>query len=1071
MSSTPEKKTEGFRLSVDQERLFSLHANTGTYICVAALQLDGPLDKSALRRALAKVIERNEILRTTFYARPDANTALQVVANANGHVPLAELDLTGIEDADDVITEKFAEFQRSNINLARYPLVQATLLQLTEERHVLMFAMPALCADSFTIKNIVNELRRAYADDLEGTDASVMQVQYADFAAWQHELLEGEQAEEARSFWEKRCAAAATSSALPFELRVSDDAPFSPGSITLDIDADTTGQIDRVVRALNVSEETFLAACWLVLLQRYTSESDITVGLTVDGRSYEELRPALGLFARTLPLHVRLPGTTNFQEIVRRVDQSLDEMREWQEYFVDRNDYSFSFEYLGEFEDTSAAGLSFSTRQQVAYFEPFKVKLVGSRREGRFALELQYDRARFEREDIERLGRHFKELLRSVVRQPHIALESLETIGEEERRQLLYEFNQPETEHQPVALINYLFEEQAAHTPDQAAVIFGDERTTYAELNSKANQLARHLRSLGAGPEVRVGIFLERSTEMILAILAVLKAGATYVPLDPSYPEERLSFMIEDSAASVLLTVDAHADKLPVNWGYVVTLDADWTTIELESDENLAPLAVTDNAAYLIYTSGSTGRPKGVVISHRNLVSSTIARLAYYEEPVRSFLLLPSFAFDSSVAVIFWSLCSSGGALVLPVAGAQRDPAYLSRLIEAADVSHVLCLPSVYSLLLAQEPVTALSSLSTVIVAGEACPPDLLDEHFEKLPGTSLFNEYGPTEGTVWSTVSKIQPQAGEALVSIGKPIPNARVYLLDHAGRLAPISASGEIYIGGAGIARGYLDRPELTAEKFVPDPFSDAPGKRLYRTGDVARYRADGEIEFRGRSDNQVKLRGYRIELGEIEATLAQHGAVRECAVVLRDEEGDRRLIAYLSTRADSDLSTEELRRQLRERLPDYMVPSAFVVLDELPLTPNGKVDRAALPDPGGPSRQSAETYVAPSTPIETVLADMWAEVLDVERVGVHDNFFDLGGHSLLATQLVSRVRNTLQLELPVALLFEAPTVAQLAERILEHEPVPGQTAKIAELITQVQSLDDSDVEHMFEASMVEK
>jgi len=1070
-----EKTIEGFRLSADQEHLFSLYLNDRPYLGVLAVLLEGPLDKAALNRALWKVIERNEILRTSFHLKTDSNVALQVVTSANGKVSWTEVDLTQIESdrEHDVIAANFAELQNCDIDLAGFPLWQASLLQLAPERHVLIFALPALCADNFTLKNVLNELRRFYAADLQGSEASDAQVQYADFSAWQHDLLQSEQAEQARSFWDRRRASAISTGRLPFELRISSDAPFTPVALTLEIDAETGSQVDQVVQESQVNDEIFLVTCWLVLLRRYTSEPAITVGLTVDGRSYEELRPALGLFAKSLPLHIRISEAMAFKDVMRRVDQAVSEMREWQEYFVaqhgpEQDGNSFCFEHLGEFEEASAAGISFSTWRQATYFEPFKAKLVCARHASQLALELQYDRVWFATEDIERLGEHLKVLLRNAAHHPELPLERLEIISDEERRRLLYDYNQAETDSQSVALITQLFEDQSGRTPERAAVIFEQQRLTYAELNAGANQLARHLRSLGAGPEVRVGIFLERSTEMVLAILGVLKAGGTYVPLDPSYPEERLSFMIEDSAVSVLLTVERLADRLPVNWGYVVSLDSDWPTIECESAENLSPIAATDNAAYVIYTSGSTGRPKGVVITHRNLVSSTLARLAYYAEPVSSFLLLPSFAFDSSVAVIFWSLCSSGGALVLPLEGAQRDPAYLARLIEEEQVSHVLCLPSVYSLLLAQEP--SISSLRTVIVAGEACPADLLDKHFQQLPEASLFNEYGPTEGTVWSTVYEMQPRQDETLVPIGKPIPNSRVYLLDSAGRLAPVGMPGEIYIGGAGIARGYLDRPELTAERFTPDPFSKVPGKRLYRTGDLARYRANGNIEFRGRSDNQVKLRGYRIELGEIEATLAQHGAVRECAVVLRDEDGDSRLIAYLATRPSTALATEELRAQLKEKLPAYMVPSAFIILDELPLTPNGKVDRGALPDPSGPMRPSEETYVAPTTPTEAVLADMWAEVLDVERVGVNDNFFDLGGHSLLATQLVSRLRNTFQVELPVALLFEVPTVAQLAEAILKHESVPGQTAKIAALISQVHDLPDSDVEQMFEAEQIE-
>jgi len=1071
------QNVEGFRLSTDQEHVLSLHSSNPRYVSVMAILIEGPLDKRVLNRTLTKVIERNEILRTTFHYKTGANVALQVVMSANGNAPWTEIDFSHLEDAQqkEAIDRKFVEFQNSAVDLDQFPLWQASVLRLATERHVLIFGVLALCADNLTLKNFLTELARFYVSDLPASEAVAEQVQYADFSAWQQDLLETRQAEQARAFWEKRQTG--VGGRLPFELRRSLAAPFTPATLNSNVDAGTLTRLDQVVRALGVNDELLLLTCWLVLLRRYTSEADVAVGLTTDGRGYEELRPALGLFAKSLPLRIRINETTTFEELLRKVGQAVGEMREWQEYFVARSqDDEFGFEHIGTFEEVSAGGVLFSILRQQTYLAPFKLKLVCSRRAGQLAFELQYDRECFATEEIERLGTHFSELLRNAVRHPEWPLERLQIVNEQEKRQLLFDFNRIETGAQPVTLITELFEAQAERTPEHAAVIFGVQQLTYMELNRRANQLARHLSNLGAGPEVRVGIFLERSLEMVLAILAVLKAGATYVPLDPSYPEERLSFMIEDSAASVLLTVDELANRLPVNWGYLVCLDGDWSNIELENAEGFSGLGVADNAAYVIYTSGSTGRPKGVAISHRNLVSSTFARLAYYAEPVSSFLLLPSFAFDSSVAVIFWSLCSSGGALVLPVEGGQRDPAYIARLIEEQEVSHVLCLPSLYSQLLAQQPATALSSLSTVIVAGEACPADTVAEHFRQHPEASLFNEYGPTEGTVWSTVYELRPEDGAtAPVPIGKPIPDSKVYLLDASGRMAAAGLPAEIYIGGAGIARGYLDRPDLTAERFTPDPFSTMPGRRLYRTGDLGRYRTNGDIEFRGRSDNQVKVRGYRIELGEIESTLAQHGAVRDCAVVLRDDEGDSRLVAYLATRSGSVLAPEELKQQLKEKLPHYMVPSAFVILDELPLTPNGKVDRAALPEPSRASRQCEETYIAPRTPIEAVLAGIWAEILNLERVGVDDNFFDLGGHSLLATQLVSRLRNTFQIELPVALLFDVPTLGQLAEAILKHEPVPGQIEKIAMLINQVQNLSDADVEQVFEQeqlkAMVEK
>ncbi|HLO85960.1 MAG TPA: amino acid adenylation domain-containing protein, partial [Nostocaceae cyanobacterium] len=534
----------------------------------------------------------------------------------------------------------------------------------------------------------------------------------------------------------------------------------------------------------------------------------------------------------------------------------------------------------------------------------------------------------------------------------------------------------------------------------------------------------------GVGAEVLVGICVERSLEMLIGILGILKAGGAYLPLDPHYPQERLALMLEDTQISILLTQQHLLADLPTNNAKTICLDTNWETISSESTENPINNTSAENLVYVIYTSGSTGKPKGVEITHRNLVHSTTARLAYYQEPVSNFLLLSSFAFDSSVAGIFWTLCC-GGTLHLPEEGVQQEVTKLVELISQNRISHLLSLPSLYALILQQAAPEQLTSLRAVIVAGEACLPELVKNHSQLQSKASLFNEYGPTEGTVWSTVYNCYSSENKTQVSIGHPIVNTQIYILDSDLNPVPIGVTGEIYISGEGLARGYLNRPTTTAEKFIPHPFSQKPGMRLYKTGDLARYLSDGNIEFLGRIDNQVKIRGFRIELGEIEALLNQHPEVEESVVLAREDiPGNQRLVAYVVLQFKSNLTGKELRNFLQDKLPDFMVPSVVVLLKEFPLSPNGKVDRKALPAPE--EVRVIGNFVPPRTPVEEMLTQIWAEVLQVEKVGIYDNFFELGGHSLLTTQLLAKVKETFNLEISLRSLLEQPTVAGLAENI---------------------------------------
>jgi amino acid adenylation domain-containing protein len=674
---------------------------------------------------------------------------------------------------------------------------------------------------------------------------------------------------------------------------------------------------------------------------------------------------------------------------------------------------------------------------------------------------LEYSTDIFAEATARRLAANFVTLLEAIVEQPESRISRLPLPADAEKREM-QEWNNTELKFEGAAPIHRVFERQAQQVPAGISVICGGRSLRYEQLNSESNRLARHLQRLGVGPETLIGICLERSPEMPLAILAVLKAGGAYVPLDPTYPPERLAFMIKDAGLRAVITNSTFLPRLKETYVDPICLDAVNDAIAAESEENCHASPLLDNAAYVIYTSGSTGSPRGVIVSHRNLIHSTFARTAYYREPVGAFLLLPSFSFDSSIAGLFWTL-SQGGKLVIPEEGGHQDPAALAQLIERHSVSHLLCLPTLYRLLLEQQR-PGLNSLRTVIVAGEPCPADLVSLHRERLPQASLFNEYGPTEATVWTTVFDCSSTARAFTVPIGRPIANTRVYLLDRHSQPVPAGATGELYIGGDGVSRGYLNRPELTAERFVPDLFSSTPGARLYKSGDLGRYLHDGTIEFEGRNDFQVKVRGYRIEPGEIELALKRHPSVHQ-AVVVADEKG---LKAFVKLRPEVNASPVELRSYLKSKLPDYMVPGFFIFADLFPFTANGKIDRQALIQTKAPEAGRVREYVAPQTALEQLLAAIFADVLGVDRVGLFDNFFEMGGHSLMATQAASRVHEALGVELPLRRIFEMPSVELLANAILNQAADPIRIQRTAELMLRVSHVSDEEAEALLEKGL---
>jgi amino acid adenylation domain-containing protein len=737
-------------------------------------------------------------------------------------------------------------------------------------------------------------------------------MQFADIAEWQNNLLEAPDTQTGREYWQRLGAAAMP--VLP--IQVSQASGFVPSSRVLEIHEELFAKIDALAVGCRCGHDAVLLAAWQLLLWRLTGETTLTTGVAFDGRKYDELKNTIGLLTRSVPLRCDVEPASRFSQLARRTAESLAEAAKWQEYFAPGlNDYSVIFAYQETPAEFHAADLQCSLISCDACIERFDIKLACRRIGKKLAASFHYDSLRFQAGDIERIADQFETLLNSIAENPQLPVARLEILSSRERRRILEEFNPPARGRKTNTTIQALFEDQVRRTPDARAVTAGEASLTYRELNSRANHLAHYLRAAGIGREVVVGICVERSLEMVVAMLGVLKAGGAYLPLDPRYPAERLTFMLDETRCPIVLTQDRLSNRLPEFDVPVVYLDSEWPAISKSEDTDPQNTATGHELAYVIYTSGSTGRPKGALVEHGNLVQSTVSRFAYYGEPPRNFLLIPSFSFDSSVAGIFWPLCQ-GGTLTLPVEGVEQDVIALKELIAREKISHWLSVPSLYALLLEDGMGSRdqLATLRTVIVAGETCPRNLVERHYRLVPEATLFNEYGPTEAAVWSCVYKCSAMETGVRVPIGQPVENYQLYLLDELLRPVPVGVEGELHIGGAGVSRGYLRRPELTAQKFIPNPYSQDHGSRLYKTGDLARYHANGMIEFLGRIDDQVKIRGFRVELGEIEAALAEHPMIREAAVIAEENENSRQVRPVSE---DNEKLLEEALRLGEEKL----------------------------------------------------------------------------------------------------------------------------------------------------------
>jgi amino acid adenylation domain-containing protein/FkbM family methyltransferase len=1349
--------TGGFRLSPQQKHLWMLQQgghDSARYARCSVL-IEGGLKPETLREALARVVERHDVFRLSFCRLPGMTTPLQVVSGG-GVVWDDGRDLSGHSGAEQsaLLETLLREAESSPADFAEDMRLRAALVKLSPGRHMLLLRLPALCADTRGLENLVLEISRAYQESPPDARSQEEPIQYTVVSEWWNELLESEDAEVGREFWRKQMAAANHQLTLPERLAAATDTPtgFTPRRVVKQVDAEIAEGLVALAARHRTPLPVLLLGCYQLLLARLSGETKITVGVAYDGRTDVEMEVAAGLFVKYLPVTALLTNAMQLGDILPPLAEAVRVAGEWQECFTweqaDRahpagaNFFPLCFAFEQSPPAYEANGLTFSVGERFACVDRFEAKLVCVEQRGSLSFEVHYDGAALREEEAARLAGRFQTLLKDVVKSPDRVVGEFDLLDASERRSILDDFNHTRIDYGPTHLLHRLVEEQVARTPDAVALVSEGEQLTYRELNERANRVAHHLQETGVGPDVLVGVLLERSTEMAITLLGVLKAGGAYLPLEPTLPEERIAQMLADARPHLIVTEQRWGAAIPVDEYAVLYLDRDAERIAQARADNPAREMAPDSLAYVIYTSGSTGQPKGVMVSHRSISNRLLwMQRRYPLTPADTLLQKTVFSFDASVWELFVPLFA-GARLVLARPGGQQDSAYLARAVAEHQVTVLQLVPSMLAVVLEEEGVREWRNLRRMFCGGEALPGDVV-ERFHRLVDAELVNLYGPTEASIDATCGECPRGRRQPIVMpIGRPLGNMEVYLLDEHRNPVPFGVAGELHIGGVGLARGYLNLPALTAEKFIPHPFSTERGSRLYQTGDLARYNAEGTIEFLGRGDQQVKLRGYRIELGEIEAVLRQHPAVREAAVALREEsEGDKRLVAYVvghqnseelrkrhlyrlpngleiahlnkndtddlykevftdenylrhgisvrsgdcvfdvganigmftifaqqrwpqakvfafepipttyevlranvelygpnattyncglsdrsgtatftfyprvsassgmyadagedeqivraymanqderltafaddlmegrfekqsftcqlktvseiirehdiervdllkldvekaeldvlrgisqedwpkikqlvaevhdiggrldefgallrqhgfdyvldqdaafentglyhiyaihpSRRGEATIAEPEregrptlplnqnltfsgLHSYLKEKLPEYMVPAAFVILDALPTLPNGKTDRKALPAPDYLRPELADAYVAPRSALEERMTELWAEILGVERVGIHDNFFELGGHSLLATQAISRLRENFKMELSLRSFLEAPTVAKLVAHLAQNLAAQTDYDEMAEILGELENLPDEE------------
>ena len=1026
--------------ALQQGMLFhSLSApESAVYFEQLSCTLEGELNTEAFRQAWDAAVKHHPVLRSALYWE-GLDKPYQVVYR-QVELPWEVLDWREVHE--DEQQRRLGEYLRADryrdFDLTKAPLMRFALIRLANTSHQFVWSFHHLLLDGWSIAALNQEVLGHYQAIRENQQLKLETVRpYRDYILW----LQQQDSTQAEAFWRRTLQGFSAQTPLRSDHLLGNlpghDEDYDHEILRLP--AETTSALQGLARKQQLTFNTTIQAMWALLLARYSGERDVVWGTTVSGRpaTLPGAESMIGLFINTLPLRAQVNPEESLVNWMRELQQKQTELRQFEHSSLvevhgwsDVPRSSPLFESLLVFEnypidETLNIGDSGLRIRNVHSFEKTNYPLSLLVAPGaELILKLFYDRRRFEAATIRRMLDHCRSLLESFIARPDQPLSQISLLTEAERQQILVEWNQTTAPYPTEQCIFQLFEQHTQRTPEKTAVVCGKAQLTYCELNSRANQLAHHLRKLGIKPDALVGICTERSLEMVVAILGVMKAGGAYVPLDPAYPQDRLAFMLEDAQVGVLLTQHNLLKNLPDHNAHVVCLDSDWDRIAQEDDTDPEPTVTPTNLAYVIYTSGSTGRPKGVMVEHHGLSNLGEAQLlAFALRPENRVLQFASLSFDASIfeMVMAWQ---TGATICLATGDALVSGEALGRLISEQGVTNVVLTPSVLSTV----PPAEFHKLKTVTVAGEACPGELVARWAN---GRRFFNLYGPTETTVWATFAECSQDTQRP--PIGRPIVNAQVYILDEQLQPVPVGVAGELHVGGAGLARGYLNRVELTAARFIRNPFATASSERLYKTGDLVRYAADGNIEFLGRIDQQVKLRGFRIELGEIEAVIAEHAGVQDVVIEPReDEPGQKRLVAYVVAQAGVTVNTTELRELLKQKLPQHMIPAAIVILDKLPLTPNAKLDRRALPAPECLTDERGESYVAPASEVEAAIAAVWSEVLKLDRVGRHDNFFDLGGHSLLIAKVHGKLVAATGAKLSFVDLFKYPTVSSLAAYI---------------------------------------
>jgi amino acid adenylation domain-containing protein len=1053
-----------FPLSPGQQALWFLYQlapESWAYNVIFSARICSSVDIPALRQAFQSLIDRHPALRTIYTTQQDIPVQ-QVQASAQ--VYFVETDASGW--SDDRLHDRLTAAARLPFNLENGPVLRVHLFTRSATEHVLLLVAHHIAIDLWSLTVLLDELRTIYADRQAGrsTQLPALDLQYADYVRWQSQTS----LETAGDYWQQQLAGELQPLNLPTDRSRPLLQTFHGASQTFELSPELTQQLKTLARDEEATLYMTLLAAFQVLLHRYTHQDEIVVCSPTAGRNQREFSGIVGYFINSVILKAKPTGNLSFKEFLAQVRGTVLETIQHQNYpfsrLVERVNAAqgtthsslfqvfFILQKLQRVEELSDFILPIDSDTQIDLggltLEPYSL----AHQEGQFDLTLEmietsgtlkanfkYNPDLFDPTTIARTIAHFQTLLADIVANPAQQISALTILTPTEQRQLLVEWNGTQADYtrNPNTCIHQLFEAQVERTPAAIAAIFEGERLTYAELNAKANQLAHHLQKLGVQVGELVGICVERSFQSIVGILGILKAGGAYLPLDPSNPADRLEYILADAQVKILVTESGLLTNLQ-SCQQIVCLDLDLRTIGEYPATNLVDRGRSDRLAYVIYTSGSTGQPKGVLVNHDNVIRLFTATEDWYQFNERDvWTLFHSFAFDFSVWEI-WGALFYGGRVVVVSQEVSRDPAAFYQLLGSERVTVLNQTPSAFDRLIEIDErlhLTEKLSLRLIIFGGEALNLASLEPWFDRHGDTcpQLVNMYGITETTVHVTYRPLTRDDLRSTGSvIGRPIPDLQIYLLDAYLQPVPIGVSGEMYVGGAGVAQGYWQRDELTTERFIANPFSQDPNARLYKSGDLARYLSDGNLEYLGRIDNQVKIRGFRIELGEIEAVLSKSPEIERSTVLVRNDlPGDRHLVAYVVLRNAATFNRHEIRQFLRPKLPDYMVPSAFVVLAQLPLTPNGKIDRRALPAPDR-HRNENTIFVTPRNELEHQLAQIWSDLLKIESIGIEDNFFELGGHSLLATQVISRIQTVYSVSIPLRYIFEHPTIEQFGDRI---------------------------------------